>query len=369
MNFGVQVKSIIVGMCIAELSISTCNEKWAVEFQRHGDTVYKLGKLQGVAVYLDSAQLQQAASVLALLDADAADASTASRHGRSGGHHSGRIAATRRSRALSTFRHIFEAQVALGQISVEFNVSSTIERGSSKAGAKRPANDHALFSGGSGDRYSKGDARSYVDAYCYVLKPVSVAVRCILPMGNPLDKAKMAVAVVVDGIELSLADRQYALLMRIFSEHSDAWEAREVGLKYRSVLSFSDEDPDSDVADASSKEDSTDTDSDADSDAESSAFKEIGLVSKVKTPMPRSVPAQGLKGSAVLPQLNVKHRREWKRVFHSLSLRRRATLRAIERHRYLAEIAVEYIQLYLRRLKATEQQGLASLSQAERRYV
>jgi vacuolar protein sorting-associated protein 13A/C len=49
------VRSVIFGLSIAELAISTCNEKWVVEFvRRPGDTVFKLGSLQGVSVYLDS---------------------------------------------------------------------------------------------------------------------------------------------------------------------------------------------------------------------------------------------------------------------------------------------------------------------------
>lgn len=362
----------MLGLSVAELSISTCNERWAVEFQRRGDMVYKLGSLQGVSLYLDSSQLQLAASVLSLLDADAAAAASQRGHGTSGTQ-AARAAAARRSRALSTFGHIFEAQRALGQISIASWGDAGPDRSSSAAGsaASRPAgrNDKGMFSTGDpGSR--RTDARAYADAYCYVLKPVSISVRATMPVGSPLDKAKIDATVAVDAIALAIVDRQYALLMHVFSEHNDAWEARKLGLAYRSVMFF-DPSADDDVdaapdGQAVSTSDSDATDSDADSDADDADFRAIG---RATAKVPRSPAHRPAIDAISKPRVAMKFRRKWLRLLHALSMRRRAALREAERHRYLAEVAVEYIQLYLRRLKVTEIQGLAALTAAERRYV
>ena len=366
----------MLGLSVAELSISTCNERWAVEFQRRGDTVYKLGSLQGVSLYLDSAQLQLAASVLSLLDADAAAASSQRGHGTSGVQ-AARAAAVRRSRALSTFGHIFEAQRALGQISIaswgdavpDRSSSSTAGSAASRSAGRTETGTFSTVEPGS----RRADARAYADAYCYVLKPVSIAVRATMPVGSPLDKAKIDATVAVDAIALAIADRQYALLMHVFSEHNDAWEARKLGLAYRSIMFF-DPSADDDVdaapdGEATRTSDSDATDSDADSDADDADFRAIG---RATVKVPRTTPAQRPAADTPAiskPRVVVKFRRKWLRLLHALCMRRRAALREAERHRYLAEVAVEYIQLYLRRLKVTEIQGLAALTPAERRCV
>jgi hypothetical protein len=329
---------------------------------------------------------QQTASVLALLDAEATAASFAKGGSRAGGAHAARAAAAQRSRALSSFGHIFEAQSALGQISVGFDSGLTDSGGKVPRGSGA-ASSTFFESRGPGDfsRRSGNDARSYAEAYCYILKPTALTVRVVMPVvGNPLDKPKVDATISVDPIELLLADRQYALLMRVLGEHNDAWEARSLGLKYRSILSVGpDDDSDEVAAEAASAGDSAhDSDSpppvnsDADSDDDTPDFRAIGRrtgQAATKRPAPqysRAKPAQAASPARPqVPRFVSKHQRSWRRVFHALVMRRRATLREVERHRYITSIAIEYIQLYLRRLKATELQGLAPLSQAERKSV
>jgi hypothetical protein len=296
--------------------------------------------------------------------------SAAKSNSRNVNSHAARAAAALRARALSSFGHIFEAQTALGQISVTFDAPP-------RTGGS--GNERSMFEGrSSGGEFSRrGDGRSFADAYCYVLKPVSLTLRLIMPVANPLDKPKVEATIAVDPIELFLADRQYALLMRVFGEHSNAWEARSLGLVYRCIMNFGLDEGECDVdrSSSDSQSDESAPDSDADSDDDGGVdFNAIGRArgggkSAIKPSRASPIRKQAQPPAPLpsRPKFISKHRNLWLRVFHALIMRRRATLREIERHRYLASIAVEYMQLYLRRLKATELQGLPPLSQAERK--
>lgn len=372
------IRSVVLGFSLAEVSVSTTNDEWVVEFVRGGDTVYKLGSVQGVSLYLDTVVQAQPFAAMASAAAAAGAVSPLVAAGAAAGDEEDVKAA-----ALTWMRHIFEAQIALGLVDVKLpstdqdagagssnnasgrgltgggaaasrrglaggrdsdaiGRSGTPQRGVTFASDVRDKRDSGLSdrdsdggrwgaSGRSARERERGDARTYAGAYAYLLQPVSGTARVSLAMGYPLAKPKATASIVVDDIGLSIADRQYSMLLRVLTDHSSAWQARQLGLRYRHVL---DDDYSTERAAASTS---------AGSNASSSSSRR-----KTKVPPGRT-------------------RARWQHLFMSLLVRYRASLRERERHAYLASITTDYSKLYMRRLTATELLGMPSLLPGERR--